>query len=947
MQRWPTLFRSALSALTLAACSSGGDAGTTSPPVTPSIALQLSATAGTVSRGASGNATLSLSRGGGYAGTVALTAENVPTGVTATFTPASLAGTAASATVVFDVGPTATPGSSSITVRAAGSGVTAATAAYALSIPVPAVALTAGSGATSIVVGGSATVPITITRSNGFTDAIALAATGLPSGVTATFTPATIAAGSTTSTLSITVAGTATAGASTVTISASGTGVTTQTASLALTLTAATTPAVAVTATPAAVSIVAGASGTTAIVVSRTGGFAGDVTLALEGAPAGVTGAFSANPVLAAGTSSTLTLSTTGAAVPGIYNLTVRGTGTGVTAATTTVAVTVAAAPAITVAASPSAVTVAAGSAVTTAVTITRVGGYAADVSLAATGLPAGVTAGFAPGTLTGATLTSTLTLTSSTVAAVGAASVTVTATGTGVTARTATVGLTVTAAPTYTMAASAVSAPQGTAGASTITLTRGGGFAGTVNLAITGLPGGVTAAFNPTAVSGTTSTLTLTVGGAVPAGSYTGVITGTTAGLADVTANVSLTVTATSGGSGTVNWTFCEAERFPLWFAYQSGTGGAWTRVTSTGTTTRVYSFTTGSVGGVAYAQPNGNGTGTSVVVQYLSLSELTFGAANECVTNRATKSLTGTVAGLAAVGQQAGIGVGGSSATVIFPNTAFSITAADEGTTDLLAVRSALNLTTFSNVPDRGVLRRNVNYPAGSTIPVIDFTGGESFALASAQYTIANAGSDPVFFTTGFLTSNGTSGSFYFGTLGGAGTGPYTAYGIPNANTQAGDLHQVLAAASTGSGTVSSTRSVIQYNRLLANRTVTLGPVMSPPTVSSLGASPYLRFSTTGAWQAEYADVIGVGFTQQATSSNNWSINLTRAYAGSGATTWTLAFPDFSGVAGFNTSWAMTNATTSWSTSAAGFVSSSSTAPYVEDTSLRFGARTGTIAP
>ena len=171
MQRWPTLFRSALSALTLAAWSSGGDAGTTSPPVTPSIALQLSATAGTVSRGASGNATLSLSRGGGYAGTVALTAENVPTGVTATFTPASLAGTAASATVVFDVGPTATPGSSSITVRAAGSGVTAATAAYALSIPVPAVALTAGSGATSIVVGGSATVPITITRSNGFTDA--------------------------------------------------------------------------------------------------------------------------------------------------------------------------------------------------------------------------------------------------------------------------------------------------------------------------------------------------------------------------------------------------------------------------------------------------------------------------------------------------------------------------------------------------------------------------------------------------------------------------------------------------------------------------------------------------------------------------------------------------------------------------------------------------------
>lgn len=59
LECWPTLVQTALSALTLAACSGGGDGGTTSPPVTQRIAPQRSATAGTVSRGASGNALIS------------------------------------------------------------------------------------------------------------------------------------------------------------------------------------------------------------------------------------------------------------------------------------------------------------------------------------------------------------------------------------------------------------------------------------------------------------------------------------------------------------------------------------------------------------------------------------------------------------------------------------------------------------------------------------------------------------------------------------------------------------------------------------------------------------------------------------------------------------------------------------------------------------------------
>ncbi len=942
MPRWTSFLSTAALGLAVSACS--GDGGTTPPPPpVQSIGVQLSSASGTVARGASGNTTVTVSRVGNYTGLVSLTAENLPTGVTAAFTPAQLTGTANSATAVFSVATTAAAGTSTITVRAAGSGVTAATTTYALTIPTPAVTLTAGSGASTITVGGSATVPITITRSNGFAEAVTLAVTGLPTGVTPTFTPATIAAGSTTSTLSLVVAGSAAPGVSTVTISASGTGVTTQTASLALTLTAAATPAISLTSTPAAVSIVAGGNGTTAIGVSRTGGFAGDVTLAIDGAPAGVSGSFSANPVLAAGTSSTLTIATTGAALPGIYNLTVRGTGTGVTAATTTVAVTVAAAPAITVSATPAAVSVAAGSAVTTAVTITRVGGYAADVALAATGLPAGVTAGFAPATLTGATLTSTLTLTSTTGATLGAAAVTVTASGTGVTAQTAMVNLTVTAAPTYTMAATTVTAQQGTNGTSTVTLTRGAGFAGTVNLAVTGLPVGVSTSFNPSAVSGVTSTLTLGVGGTVAPGNYTGVITGTTAGLANVTANVVLTVTAPGGGTGNVNWQFCETARFPLWFAFRDGNTGAWTRVTAGANQT--YSFTiNNAVGGVAYAQPLAGGV-AQVSVNYYTRTELTQRAVSECADNRATKPLTGSFSGLSA-GQTGSVNVGSSFAQAAFPTTAFSLTA-DDGATDLLAFRTTQTVagSTVAIVADRAVLRRDVNYAANSAIPVIDFNGAESFAVATGQLTVNNTNGDVTQVYANFQSSSGTFSGFSFGSLFG-GASPYPLYGVPLARTRAGDFHVQIALATTLSGSSASQfRIATQYNRELGSRTLTLGPSLTMPTVTVSATAPYARLRTVGTWQADYGEAIGITYNQSAGGVRSWTVDASRGYLGAGAG-FDLDLPDFSGVSGFDNNWGLrAGLSTDWTANAIGGLNLATSIS--EGTSFRTAARLGTITP
>ncbi|MBA3918961.1 MAG: hypothetical protein C0516_10295 [Gemmatimonas sp.] len=927
--------------LTVAACSGGSDnTGPGNPPPTPTIGIALSSGSSTTARGASATSTVTLTRGGGYTGEVSLAASGMPAGVTVTFAPATLSGGTNSVTATFSVGATAAPGAASITITASGSGVTSATATYSLTIPTPAIALTAGSTALSVVQGASGTVPITITRSNGFADGVTLAVSGLPTGVTGSFAPATIAAGSTTSTLTLNVAANAAAATTPITITASGTGVTAQTATVNLTVTAAASPAISLTANPAAVNVVSGATATTSIGIARTGGFAGEVTLALEGAPAGLTGTFSASPVPGTVFASILTLNASAAVAPGTYNLTVRGTGTGVTAQTVNISVTVAAAPGITLSTAASTLSLSAGATVSTAITIVRVGSFAGDVTLAATGLPTGVTASFAPATLSGATLTSTLTLTAAANATLGAATVTITASGAGITARTSNVALTVAAAQGFSLTAGAVSLTQGGTATSTVNITRTGGFAAAVGLAISGLPTGVTATINPTSVTGTSATITFNAASNAATGNFTATVTGTATGLANVTTTIAGSVTAQGGGGGNVNWTFCDPASFPLWFAVQNGSG-AWTRVNPTGTINRVFSFTVGASGGVAYAQQFDGSSGVQVTVQYLSAAEMGAGAQTECQINRAGKTLNGTVANLTA-GQFGFISVGGGTATVNGPATTYTINDAADGVTDLVGVRTALS-PSFSFVPDRGVIRRNVNYAANSNIPVVDFQGAESFPVASANYTVANANGEQIFLVGSFITGNGLAGTFAFP---GLSTGNVqTVYGVPSAQTQAGDLHQVLVTSTAGTGNVTSGRIFAQYNRILQDRTITLGAALNQPTITSLGSAPYSRWTATGTWQAEYGDGIGVSFSQQNNNTNAWTVTVSRSYAGNGGN-YSITVPDFSGVAGFNNSWGIAPGSTNWQlTATGGIFNLTGVGPtgFTEGGTFRAGYRTG----
>ncbi len=200
----------------------------------------------------------------------------------------------------------------------------------ALSVPSPAL---------SMSVGGSGSVGVSITRGGSFAGTVSLSVSGLPAGVTASFAPASLDASTTSSTLTVNASTSAASGTSTLTISASGSGVTTQTSTLQLTV---IQPTIALSASPTALNIGGGQTGTSTVTITRSAGFAGAVTLALDNPPAGITATFNTSPTTAQ--TSVVTLSVASSVAQGQYNVVVKGTASGVQDKTVTIAVTVPAA---------------------------------------------------------------------------------------------------------------------------------------------------------------------------------------------------------------------------------------------------------------------------------------------------------------------------------------------------------------------------------------------------------------------------------------------------------------------------------------------------------------------------------------------------------------------------------------------------------------------------
>lgn len=308
--------------------------------------------------------------------------------------------------------------------------------------------LAASPATVSVQQGNTATVTIAVTRSGGFTGAVTLSAGTLPTGVTASFSPSQVPGSSNSATLTITVAATAAAGTYSIPVQGQGTGVANASTTVSLTVTAAPPPAgFQLTLASGTASAPQGGGATVGVTIARSGSFTGPVNLAVENLPTGVSAAFSAAPIPAGSTTSTLTLNAAATVAAGTYNLTVRGTATGLTDQTAALALTVTAVSqgSYTLSVAPATLSLQQGANGTAQVNIARTGGFTGAVSLAVTA-PAGVTATLNPAQAGSGVNASTLSVAVGSNVAAGNYSLTITGTAQGLANQTATLALTVTA---------------------------------------------------------------------------------------------------------------------------------------------------------------------------------------------------------------------------------------------------------------------------------------------------------------------------------------------------------------------------------------------------------------------------------------------------------------------------------------------------------------------
>jgi subtilase family serine protease len=191
--------------------------------------FSLSASPGSVSiaQGGSGSSTITSTVTGGFDSAVSLSASGQPSGVTVGLSPTSITGTGTSSMSI-TVASTVAAGTYAITVTGT-SGSTSHTTSVSLTVT-----SSGGTGNFTISVspssgyllrGESGYAVVTTSVSGGFSAPITLSASGIPSGVTGSFSPNPIASpGSGTSDFTLTVSRNAPTGTSVITITGTGGG---------------------------------------------------------------------------------------------------------------------------------------------------------------------------------------------------------------------------------------------------------------------------------------------------------------------------------------------------------------------------------------------------------------------------------------------------------------------------------------------------------------------------------------------------------------------------------------------------------------------------------------------------------------------------------------------------------------------------------------------------
>ena len=265
-----------------------------------------------------------------------------------------------------------------------------------------------------------------------------------------------------------------------------------------------------------ALSVAQGSSGSDVISLADANGFTGSVSFTAAGLPGGASAAFS--PTTSA-TGTTLSLTAALSTPTGSYPIIITGTSGNVTV-TTIVTLTVT--PAFSLSPASPTLTLQQNMGGTDSIAVTRVNGFTGSVSLAVSGLPTGVSAGFAGTTLVVFPAIGTV---------VGTYPLTITGTS-GSTTVSTTVYLVINAGASFTLSptTASVNVIAGNSVTDVISVSAANGFNAAVSFSASGLPAGVTAAFSP-ASSSSGTTLALTTAATTAPGNYSITISGTTSG--------------------------------------------------------------------------------------------------------------------------------------------------------------------------------------------------------------------------------------------------------------------------------------------------------------------------------------------------------------------------------------------------------------------------------
>lgn len=254
-----------LASIGLVAC--GGTGGVSGQILSPEPSFTLSAgpSSATLGQGGSVTSTITVVGRNAFAGTVILSASGLPSGVTASFNPTS---TTTSSILTLTADSTAAIGTTAFKLTGTSGNLTPTTSmtltvAASSASSSPNFTLSAGPSSGTVGQGGNITSTITVVGRNAFAGTVILSASGLPSGITASFNPP-----STTTTSILTLVADVTAAMGTTAVNITGTsGSLSPTTSIALTVSA---PTLSISLTPKQAAIVS-STGTVQFVPAVTG----------------------------------------------------------------------------------------------------------------------------------------------------------------------------------------------------------------------------------------------------------------------------------------------------------------------------------------------------------------------------------------------------------------------------------------------------------------------------------------------------------------------------------------------------------------------------------------------------------------------------------------------------------------------------------------------------